>query len=49
MLIAGNKTQVLDLVQLIDVAVNELIVLIRRHFVARHDMTIGIGIPFSTH
>ena len=29
-LIAGNRTQVLDLVQLIDVTVNELIVLIRR-------------------
>ena len=29
LLIAGNRTQVLDLVQLIDVTVNELIVLIR--------------------
>ena len=35
-LIAGNRTQVLDLVQLIDVTVNELIVLIRRVFVDRH-------------
>ena len=36
LLIAGNRTQVLDLVQLIDVTVNELIVLIRRVFVDRH-------------
>ena len=35
LLIAGNRTQVLDLVQLIDVTVNELIVLIRRAFVDR--------------
>ena len=37
-LIAGNRTQVLDLVQLIDVTVNELIVLIRRVFVDRHQI-----------
>ena len=36
LIIAGNRTQVLDLVQLIDVTVNELIVLIRHAFIARH-------------
>ena len=45
-LIAGNRTQVLDLVQLIDVTVNELIVLIRRVFVDRHHILTSQTVQF---